>query len=97
MSLDLPPARGQILRVFLIQGGIVGFSGSVLGCAIAAGFLVIWHGIARNPDGTPLFPVEVDLGLLAGAALIATAVGIVSAMAPARRASRLDPVVAIRG
>jgi lipoprotein-releasing system permease protein len=89
-------SRGQVLRVFLIQGGLVGLAGSVLGAMLAFAFLVVWRGVAKNPDGTPMFIINMEPSLFAIAAIGATLVGILSAMAPARRASRLDPVVAIR-
>jgi len=89
-------SRGQVLRVFLIQGGLVGLAGSVLGALLAFAFLVVWRGVAKNPDGTPMFIINMEPSLFAIAAIGATLVGILSAMAPARRASRLDPVVAIR-
>jgi lipoprotein-releasing system permease protein len=50
----------------------------------------------RNPDGTPLFVVVFDLKLVAWAAGVATVTGLAAAVTPARRAARLDPVVAIR-
>jgi lipoprotein-releasing system permease protein len=89
-------SRGQVLRVFLIQGGLVGLAGSVLGAMLAFAFLVVWRGVAKNSDGTPMFIINMEPSLFAIAAIGATLVGILSAMAPARRASRLDPVVAIR-
>jgi len=89
--------RGQVLRIFLIQGGVVGFAGSLIGCSIGAGMLALWRLAAKNPDGTPMFPVEFDYSLFFWSALIATLTGVVAAMTPAIRAARLDPVVAIRG
>ena len=50
-----------------------------------------------TPDGTPMFIVVIEPELFLIAAAGATLVGILAAMAPAVRASRLDPVVAIRG
>jgi lipoprotein-releasing system permease protein len=41
--------------------------------------------------------ITVEPGLFALAAGGASAVGILAALVPARRAARLDPVVAIRG
>jgi lipoprotein-releasing system permease protein len=90
-------SRGQIMRLFLIQGGLVGLAGSCIGSGMASLFLMGWRQIAKNPDGTPLFYIEVDFKLLIGAMVLATLTGIISAVFPARRASRLDPVVAIRG
>ncbi|WP_068804779.1 ABC transporter permease [Thauera phenolivorans] len=89
--------RGQMLRTFLLQGGVVGLLGSLLGSALAWLFLSLWQVFARNPDGTPMFEIAVAPGLIAIAAGGATAVGILAALIPARRAAALDPVVAIRG
>ena len=89
--------QNQMLRIFLLQGGIVGFFGSLLGSGLAWFFLVLWRLMARNADGTPLFVIGVDPGLVAIAAGGASLVGILAALLPARRAARLDPVVAIRG
>jgi lipoprotein-releasing system permease protein len=89
--------RGQILRVFLIQGGLLGFLGSIAGSALGAGALIYWHSIARQADGKELFPLVLEPALFLLAALLATLVGLLAATAPALRASRLDPVVAIRG
>ncbi|MDP3537867.1 MAG: ABC transporter permease [Azonexus sp.] len=89
--------RGQMLRTFLIQGGIVGLLGSVLGSSLAWVFLALWRALALNPDGTPMFMITVEPELFAISAAGATLVGIFSALIPARRAASLDPVVAIRG
>jgi lipoprotein-releasing system permease protein len=90
-------SRGQILRVFLLQGGLLGLTGSVGGSAIGLGALVLWQRYARNPDGTPFFPLAIEPGLFAASLLLATLTGLAAAFAPAMRAARLDPVVAIRG
>lgn len=89
--------RGQILRVFLIQGGLLGFAGSLLGAALGIAALVWWHSIARQADGSELFPLVVEARLFIATALLATATGVLAAAAPALRAARLDLVVAIRG
>jgi lipoprotein-releasing system permease protein len=90
-------ARGQVLRVFLIQGGFMGLTGALAGSLLAWGFLLLWRGVAKNPDGTPMFIVVIEPSLFAIACVGATLVGILAAVIPARRAARLDPVVAIRG
>jgi len=90
-------SRGQILRVFLIQGAVVGLLGSVIGSVLATGLMAAWRTVARNPDGTPMFALTVDPRLYAWAALIATLTGLLAAVTPAIRAARLEPVVAIRG
>ncbi|HWT09461.1 MAG TPA: LptF/LptG family permease, partial [Roseomonas sp.] len=89
--------RGQILRVFLIQGGVLGLLGSISGSVIAVGALMAWHRYARQADGSELFPLVIDNGLFVAAAMLAALTGVLAAVAPAVRAARLDPVVAIRG
>jgi lipoprotein-releasing system permease protein len=89
-------SREQVLRVFLIQGGVMGLTGSLFGSLLAWIFLLLWRGVARNPDGTPMFIVVIEPSLFVIAAVGASLVGILAAMVPARRAARLDPVVAIR-
>lgn len=90
-------ARGQIMRVFLIQGAIVGLLGSLLGSALATGLIFAWRFVAKNPDGTPLFAITIDPTLYVWAAVTATLTGLVAAVMPALRAGRLEPVEAIRG
>jgi lipoprotein-releasing system permease protein len=90
-------SRGQILRVFLIQGGLLGLIGALAGSALGALALTVWQNVARNADGTPMFPLVFDPKLFATALVLATLTGLVAAFTPALRAARLDPVVAIRG
>lgn len=90
-------SRAQILRLFLLQGALLGLAGSLVGSAVGALGLFLWQRVAKNADGTALFPLVLDPALFTVALLLATATGLLSAVAPARRAARLDPVVAIRG
>jgi lipoprotein-releasing system permease protein len=90
-------SQGQIMRVFLLEGGVLGLAGSVFGSALGAGAILAWGALVKNPDGTPLFPLELDPRLFAASAVLATLTGIAAAIAPALRGARLDPVVAIRG
>jgi lipoprotein-releasing system permease protein len=90
-------SRAQILRLFLLQGGLLALSGAVLGSGIGALGLALWQYVAKNADGTPLFPLVMDPQLFVSALLLATLTGLVAAFAPARNAARLDPAVAIRG
>lgn len=89
-------SRNMILQVFLIQGAVVGAVGSILGSALAFTLLNVFSAIYRNADGQPLFAAELEPRFIAMAAVVATAVGLLSALIPARRAARMDPVQAIR-
>jgi lipoprotein-releasing system permease protein len=94
-AVGTPPRR--ILAIFLIQGGVLGLAGSVLGSALGVTFAKLFETMTRNPDGLPRFPVQVDIGLLASSTVLAVSVGLIAAVIPARRAARLDPATAIRG
>ena len=81
-------SRGQILRVFLLQGGLLGLVGSLFGSAIGAAALVLWHGCATGRRHA-LFPLILDRTLFVGAAVLATATGVAAACPGAsRRPSR---------
>ncbi len=83
--------RGQILRVFLLQGGLLGLLGSACGGAVGWGLVQV-----INLAGPRLFFIPVDPTLVPLAMLVATVTGVLAAAMPARRAARYDPAVAIR-
>jgi lipoprotein-releasing system permease protein len=89
------PSR-RVLAVFLIQGGVLGLIGSLVGSALGVAFAKGFEILTSAADGVPRFPVQVDLALLVSATALATGVGLAAAVVPARRASRLDPARAIR-
>jgi lipoprotein-releasing system permease protein len=89
-------SRGRIMRVFLLQGALIGASGALLGCACGYALTFVMSGILRSSDGTRLFEARLDPQLYLYTLLAAVALGLVAAMMPARRAARLDPAQAIR-
>jgi len=88
--------RGRMMAVFLLQGGVVGLLGSVLGSGLAWTLLQVFSHIYKSPDGTDLFKAELDPSLVLLASLVAMGVGLAAAALPARRAAHMDPVQAIR-
>ena len=86
----------RVLDVFLIHGGVLGLVGSLFGSALGALLAKAFEGIARDPSGAPRFPVELPASLFVQATLLATVVGVLAAVIPARRAARLDPATASR-
>lgn len=84
-------SRGQILRVFLLQGAMLGAAGALLGMLGGYGLVHLF-----NNFGSRLFYVSVQPQVTATAFFIAIGAGVLAAALPARRASRYDPAEAIR-
>ena len=90
-------SQNQILRVFLLQGAVLGFGGSIVGAVLGAAAFVGFHFVSRQADGTDFVPLTISPNLFVYAIGLATLVGVGAAAVPALRAAKLDPVVAIRG
>jgi lipoprotein-releasing system permease protein len=88
--------RAQVMRIFLLQGAIVGAVGSVLGVSLAWAMIWAFVTLVRGEDGLPLFPISFPPSLALIVSGIATVSGVLAAVAPARRAAKLDPALAIR-
>ena len=88
--------RRRIMTVFLLQGGLVGLAGSVLGSALAFSLLVVFSRVFKSPDGGSLFSAQLDPMLVLLASVVACGVGLAAAAIPARSAAKMDPVQAIR-
>ncbi len=87
--------RSDILAQFLTESVAIAlagaFAGLVLGFAIAAGVAALFRAVA----GVPVVPVLSPASVLI-ATLSSSVVGLVFGTYPARRAAKLDPVVAIQ-
>jgi lipoprotein-releasing system permease protein len=88
--------QGQVLRIFLLQGAIVGAVGSTLGVLLAVGLIFAFSRLVKGADGLPLFVISLSPALALQVVGVATLCGVLAAVAPARRAARLDPAQAIR-
>jgi lipoprotein-releasing system permease protein len=89
-------STARITRIFLIQGAILGMVGSLLGSGLGTLLSLLFASLAKNPDGSPTFPVDLGPQRFFFAVGIAVVIGLVAAVAPARRAARLDPAQVIR-
>lgn len=81
--------RKDIMRQFLVEAATLSTVGAILGILLGIGGAEL---IAAN---TPL-PAAIAPWSLVAATLLGTVVGIVSGVLPARKASRLDPIEALR-
>jgi len=86
---------GFILRVFLLQGLLIGLIGALIGCATGYGLCVWLEGIT-NAEGVPVLPIAPAQGGYVAALVLTTLGAVVASILPARSASRVDPLEAIQ-
>ena len=93
--------RRYILLQFLAEALTITFIGGVLGVilayavALSVGRLTLYSAFAKNGEAGDIRLI-IAPGTLIASTLILGAVGLVSGMVPAFRASRLDPIEALR-
>ncbi|MEA2166411.1 MAG: lipoprotein-releasing system permease protein [Thermoanaerobaculia bacterium] len=90
-----------ILMIFLEVGLLIGISGTILGNAIglSASWLIDHYHLVPLPAGIyPIayLPFSIDLPDVIGVNVVAIILSIIATWYPARMASRLDPIAAIR-
>ncbi|PYR37327.1 MAG: ABC transporter permease, partial [Acidobacteria bacterium] len=81
--------RSEILFQFLMEAALLTSFGGVLGIALGSALGLAVHVVAGFPISLPWWSFAIGLGFSA-------AVGIFFGMYPAVRASRLDPIEALR-
>ena len=81
--------RKDILNQFLVESSMLSAMGGLIGVSIAWTVAVIVRNFTPVPMDVPLNAVVIGVTL-------STAVGLFFGIYPARRASRLDPIVALR-
>jgi len=83
-------ARGKdILRQFLVEAVVLCLTGGAMG-------IVLGHGGSLLVQLLLKWPVETSLTAIAAAVLVSAGVGIIFGFYPAWKASRLDPIEALR-
>lgn len=82
--------------IFLFQGLILGTIGSILGTVLGLSLTYIFSNFVKNPDGTPLVPFFLDYTFIAISVAVAIVASTLSALIPARKSSKLDPIEVIK-
>ena len=101
MEKALGSRRRDIFFQFLAEALAISFIGGVLGVilayaiALSVGRLTLYSALAKHAEAGDI-RLLIDPGTVLIATLILAAVGLVSGMVPAIRASRLDPIEALR-
>ncbi len=99
--VSMGASRGAILRVFMLQGSLIGAIGTLLGGALGASacFVLDHFRLVRVPE-TVYQIAWVPFRLQPGEALLVLAIALlicfVATLYPARGAARLDPAEALR-
>lgn len=103
--------KSEIMKLFIFEGGFIGFFGSLMGCLL--GGLVSWYlevkgwplsslGDMMEEFSKAAYPVKdvfyADLtgGVLVMTFLFGVAIAVLASVYPARRAAKLDPIQALR-
>lgn len=86
----LGATRGQVGVLFLVEAGTLATLGGGIGLAIGLGFCAALRTVV------PGLPVETPMAFALTALAVSLATGLLSGVVPAQRASRLDPIEALR-
>jgi len=86
---SLGARRSDILRQFLVESSVMAAMGG------AFGVLIAWALAVLIEKTTPV-PMAVPMSAVVTSIVISTAVGLFFGVYPARRASKLDPIEALR-
>ncbi len=92
--------RGDIARLFLLEGAILGGAGAAIGCLLARA--ITWqlgrvHVPIEGMIKTDRFVINQDPRFYVYGALFALVAGLLASILPARRAASTEPVDVIRG
>lgn len=88
--------NSEILWLFLIESGLLGLVGGIVGALIGLGGAIGVSSVANQALGSDLFIVSVSYSLLAVAVGFSFLIGVISGVLPAYQASKLNVVEAIR-
>ena len=87
--------NSSIFYIFLIESGLLGLVGGIIGVVLGYGIGKGAESIGRNFLGTGLITAEFQLSLLLGSLLFSFLLGAISGLLPAMQASKLHPVAAL--
>ena len=100
MLMAMGTSRRSIMLIFLLEAGILGMAGVIVGCILGYGasLAIASITIPVPPEmymGMDHLPVEIELKNFISASVFAMVINIIAGVFPARHASKMDPVEAI--
>lgn len=97
MAMGAKPS--QIRRLFLVESGLLGFLGAVLGCILGLIVALQLQGVQiQSPMGETMnLPILINPWDFVSFTILATLLSIAAGTYPAYKASKLDPVEALKG
>ena len=75
--------RAAVLKIFLLQGAILGLAGSLVGSGLGWAFCQLILNATRRADGSPALPVDPAQGEYLTAITLATVASTLAAVLPA--------------
>lgn len=88
--------NSQILLLFLVESGLYGLGGGIVGVVIGIGFAKLTETLFALIVGPAFLAVKIDWWLVFGTLMFSFLIGCLSGLAPARSASRQKPVDSLR-
>ena len=101
MLRTLGATEKNILKIFLQLGLLIGLTGTIVGNVVGLGFSWAanrWHLVPLPADlyFTSYLPFTLDVEDIIGVNVVAIILSVIATWYPARVASRLDPIAAIK-
>jgi len=88
--------NSHVLTLFVVESGFYGLGGGLIGVILGIGFAKLVGVIFVAVVGPAFLSVEINYLLVVGTLIFSFVIGCLSGLAPARRASQLNPVQSLR-
>ncbi|MCR2828397.1 FtsX-like permease family protein, partial [Microbacterium sp. zg.Y909] len=97
VAASVGAARGDVLRIVLLQGTVLGLVGGVIGAGMGIGLGILFLHLLDDGSAAAFWGLHLPWPALAGVVVFAVLVGTLAALMPARAATRGEVIAALRG
>jgi putative ABC transport system permease protein len=88
--------NSQVMALFLVESGLYGLGGGLIGVIVGIGFAKLTELAFVLAVGPAFLSIKIDWLLIGGTLLFSLIIGCLSGIAPARSASKQNPVDSLR-